>query len=361
MTIWTGRPCSKVLRIACVGALAGLFAPVGTIAAQSQAREACRTNRTSDACIRARMEQVSAAYDIPPLQVHRNAGDRVRQVFHASGDLPMVSFVALRGGSAMVTVHYPRRRDGSIPSPLRAAVPARVWQEVLALPEPFDGRPSSPEPGTICMDGATYLAEAVDPGQPTRRPATMRQELGHDCEPGPVPAYATAIAGIALPLFPACARIDGRSYAGPLRRLAACRMLRGVRMAAADVLNRARGFGMTYNAGDTARLAGLFSARSELHWDGARQAGDPAALWAARAAPRLGVTRLSIEAVEGINARRVRLTGRLTRAVDTRRGTATGAETAQVEQLWRRDQDGLFRVARATVGSWEPFPPPRHE
>lgn len=131
-------------------------------------------------------------------------------------------------------------------------------------------------------------------------------------------------------------------------------------MAAADVLNRARGFGMIDNEGDTARLAGLFSARSELRWDGARQAGDPAAIWAARAASRLGVTRLSIEAVEGISARRVRLTGHLSRTVDTRRGTSTGAETAQVEQLWQRDRDGFFRVAQATVGPWEPFSPQRN-
>ena len=121
------------------------------------------------------------------------------------------------------------------------------------------------------------------------------------------------------------------------------------------------GIAPTHNAGDTTRLAGLFSARSELRWDGARRAGDPAALWAARVAPSLGVTRLSIEAVEGIGPRRARLTGHLTRTVDTPRGTATGIETAQVEQLWRRDRDGQFRVTRATVGSWQPFPPPRHD
>lgn len=340
----------------CVGVL---LAPVGSMAAQSEVREACRTNRTGNACIRARTEQVRAAYDVPPIEAHRIAGDRVRQVFYSFDLLPVVSFVAPPGGPATVTVRYPRMRDGSTPEPLRAAVPAWVWQEVFALPEPFDAPPSAPQRGSTCLDGATYLAEAVDPGQPIGRPATLRQRLGHDCERGPVPAYATAIAARALPLLPPCTRIDEPSNTWPIMRLLACRILRGDRMAAADVLNRARGFGMIHNAGDTARLAGLFSARSELHWDGAIQAGDPAAAWAARAAPSFGVTRLSIETVEGLSARRVRLTGRLTRPVDTRLGTATGPETAQVEQLWRRDRDGRFRIMRATVGPWEPFAPPR--
>jgi hypothetical protein len=359
MIIRRESDCAKVFGGICVSALASLFAPIGAMAAQSQVREACRTNRTGNACIRARTEQVRAAYDLPPLEAHRIAADRVRQVFHASGDLPMVSFVARRGRSAVVTVHYPRRRDGRAPPPLRAAVPARAWREVLALSEPFDARPSSREAGTICLDGATYLVEAVEPGQSARMPATMRQKLGHDCEPGPVPAYVDGVARIALSLLPPCARIDARHYYGPLRRLAACRLLAGDRMAAADVLNRARGFSMISNEGDTARLAGLFSARSELHWDGARQAGDPAAVWAARAAPSLGVTRLSIEAVEGMSAGRMRLTGHLTRPVDTSSGTTTGPETAQVEQLWQRDRDGFFRIMRATVGPWEPFAPPR--
>jgi hypothetical protein len=339
-----------------IGLLASLFVPSGTVTAESQVNEVCRANRTSDACIMARTEQVRSAYDVPPLETHRIAGDRVRQAFYSFDVLPVVSFVAPPGGPATVTVRYPRMRDGSTPEPLRAAVPAWAWREVLALPEPFDAPPSAPQRGSTCLDGATYLAEAVDPGQPIGRPATMRQRLGHDCERGPVPAYATAIAARALSLLPPCTRIDEPSHAWPIVRLLACRTLRGDRMAAADVLNRARGFGMTHNAGDTARLAGLFSARSELHWDGARQAGDPAVVWAARAAPSLGVTGFSVEAVEGINGRRVRLTGRLSRTVDTSRGASTGAETAQVEQLWRRDRDGLFRVVRATVGPWEPFP-----
>ncbi|HYI47614.1 MAG TPA: hypothetical protein VEX35_04035 [Allosphingosinicella sp.] len=342
-----------------IAALTSLLAPSGITATQSQVRDACRADRTSDACVRARTEAARQPYEIPPLERLEAAGDRVRQVFYVdrAGEI-MVSFIAQRGGSAVATVQYPRRRDGRIPPPLRALVPERVWREVLALSEPFNARPPPPDSRTICLDGGTYLIVAIDPGRSDRLGRTTRQTLGHDCERGPAPAYAYAIARLALPLFPACARIDARRFADPVRRLGACRLLRGDRMAAAEVLSRAQGFGMTGNAGDTARLAGLFSARSELHWDGTLQAGDPAVLWAARAAPSLGVTRLLIEAVEGISARRVRLTGRLTRPVDTRRGTATGPETAQVEQLWRRDRDGLFRVARATVGAWEPFAPP---
>jgi hypothetical protein len=353
---------SKVLKIACVGALTSLLAPAGVMAAQSEVRDACRTDRTSDACIRARTEAVRQPYEVPSLERLEAAGSRVRQVFYddRAGGL-IVSFVAPRGGSAVVTVHYPRRSDGRRPSPLQAPVPERVWRDVLGLSEPFDARSRPSNPRTICLDGGTYLVEAVDPDRAGRLGGATRQTLGHSCERGPTPAYAYAIARLALPLFPACARIDARRYAQPVRQLGACRLLNGDRMAAADVLSRARGFSVTANAEDTMRLAGLFSTRSELRWDGAPQAGDPATIWAARAAPSIGVTRFRIEAVEGLSSRRVRLTGHLTRPVDTRLGTATGPETARVEQLWQRNRDGFFRVARATVGPWEPFSQRRSE
>jgi hypothetical protein len=257
-------------------------------------------------------------------------------------------------------IYFPRRDGEARVDPLRSAVPEAVWQDILFRSEFFDRGLAPPSRvsggGSICLHGWFYVVEATDPTPASDHSAGVRRASSEGCQPNLAMLYAIEIERAALPLFPPCARLDARLHRTPASRLAACRLLHGDRMAAAEVLNLADAFQAIGGPGDAGRLSRVLTDRSVIDWNGERHDGpNSAAFWASHAAPTLGVTNLAYRSVNGERADRVRLSGTLVRPVDTPRGRATGMETAQVEQIWT-GEGGFFRVERATVGPWQAYP-----
>jgi hypothetical protein len=347
-----------------VAAIFGQFLAAGSAVAQVDPN--CRDDPSGGPCVEARVRRIREPYGVPSIEEHRAAGDQVRRIFYVGStgyNRLFIAFVRPRGGDPIVSVHFPRRAGGQAEPPLQTALPWAVWQDVLFRSAYFDrdlaALPSRGGSRSICLDGGTYLVEATDPPLSREEPPTLRRAIGHDCEDGLAKQYAAEVERAALPLFPHCARLDPRQYPSPILQLEACRSLRGDRMAAAEVLNDAEAFRAISGSWDAARLARIFSERSRIDWNGERnEGGGAAAFWAAHATPAISVTNISYESIEGESADRVRLTGTLSRFVETRRAGVTAIETARVEQIWVRYL-GAFRVESATVGPWEPYPPRR--
>lgn len=344
------------------------FWVIAASAAQPQSDCNCREEFASGRCAEARLRRTVEAYGVRSLEAHSDAGDQVRRVFYVDGygsNLLLISFARAPGRDPAVWVHFPRRERDGAREPLHANVPWAVWQDVLFRSARFDRDlvplPPRPEPPAICLHGWSYAVEATDPPRSRGESASLRRAVGDACEPNLVPPYAIEIERMALALFPHCARLAANQHRNPSTQLATCRILRGDRMAAAEVRNLAEVLRTISGPADAARLAGVLTDNSLIDWNGERNQGQgsAAAFWATNAAPIRGVTSLYFESIEGESASRVRLTGILTRTADTAGGRATGMETARVEQIWT-SEGGFFRVERAVIGPWESYPPRRH-
>lgn len=344
-----------------------LLAP-SAASAQPQSAQNCHNDPSSLACVEARVRRIREPYDVRSIEEHRTAGDQVRRVFYTGSngyDRLLIAFTRPRGGDPFVSVHFPQRAGQQAEPPLQAALPWAVWQDVLFRSDYFDRNltelPSRGGSRSVCLDGGTYLVEATDPALSREDPPTLRSALGHDCQDGLAKHYAAEVERAALPLFPPCARLDSRQYPTSVLQLEACRILRGDRMAAAEVRNSAEGFRAISGPWDAARLAPVFTERSRIDWNGERNPpdGSAATFWVAQATPEIGLTSIHFASIEGESPDRVRVAGTLSRPINTPRGRATGSETARVEQIWVRDHGGAFRVESATVGPWEPYPPRR--
>lgn len=328
-------------------------------AAQAQNDPNCRGDRSSGACLEALSRGKSELYGVRTLEAHRTAGDQVRRIFYDDGygdDLILIAFVRAPGANSVLSVHFPRLRDGRLREPLTVALSREAWRAALLRQADFTSTPPARDPSILCMHGWTYLIEAADPVR--GREAEQRRAIENSCDFGPAARHAAEIERAALPFFPYCARLDPRQHRNPASQLAACALLRGDRMAAAEVMNLAAPFRAITGPWDAAQLASVLTARSRINWNGERNeiGGSAAAFWATRAAPRISATTIRFEAIEGGGAGRVRAWGRLSRFVDGPQGLTT-IETARVEQIWVRQPAGAFQVESATVGPWVPYTP----
>lgn len=208
------------------------------------------------------------------------------------------------------------------------------------------------------MHSWVFTIEATDP-RLDFLPTVLRRKVEDACEHGPGGAYAWELQRAALALLPYCSALDAAQHRSPATILAACRLLHGDRLAAAQVLNRAGLFREIEGPQDGSRLPGLFAYRSSIDWNGERFAGDAsgaAGFWAAHLGPGPRWPNFYFRSVEGESANRIRLIGTLSRSTERPDGRDT-QETARVEQIWARRQGGEVAIESATVGPWEPYPP----
>jgi hypothetical protein len=134
----------------------------------------------------------------------------------------------------------------------------------------------------------------------------------------------------------------------------ACRLLKGDRFAAAEVLNEASLFRQVNGPGDARLLKSTFASDAVVDWNGERNKDPLTAedFWAAKATEG-GHTNLFFESVEGETANRVRLRGFLSRYREGP-GDQSIYEKAQVEQVWSTRFGDDFAIERATVGPFLP-------
>lgn len=349
-------------RLAIVASLLAGFAWDAPAAGQASPNPNCTDDNGSDRCAEEEQRLMRALYGARTIEQHRAAGDEVRRIFYVDGygrDLVLVSFVRAPGRDPELQVQLPARGEEARPELMRAAVPQRVWGEILDGSRNFH-RSFAPEAGqsagevSICMHSWVYTIEAAERPRASR-PAGVRHKTEDACENGPGQAYAHQLQQAALSLLPHCAALAPEQHRNAASMLAACRVLHGDRLAAAEALNLAEAFQRIEGPQDALRIAGLFAHQTRIDWAGRPYRGSgvqAASFWAEQARPVRGWTNLYFERVEGESADRVRMRGLLSRTTDTPRGAATGNESAPVELIWVRDPNGTFAVAEATIGRW---------
>ena len=320
----------------------------------------CHDDRMIDRCKPEQQRRVRELFGVKPIEAHRDSGDQVRRAFYVDGygrDVVAITFIRPKGGDPSLWVHFPRETDLKRSEPLRAAVPLDVWEGVLRRSGQFDRQlalpptaPSAKGDILICLHSWVYTVEAADPAGGKYQPATLRRKVEDACDDGPAEAYASELAIAAVPLLPPCARLDRSRHRNEASLLSACRLLRGDRLAAAEVMNRLDELRNVDGPEDLTVARGLFANQARIEWAGDPEAGSGAGAWVKKVAEG-GPTTLYFESIEGETADRVRFIGTFIRAIEGE----DKYRQARVEQIWVREDD-QFRIERATIGPFEPEP-----
>lgn len=334
--------------------------------AQAPRDRNCTDDNGVDRCAEARQRETRALFGFRSIEEHAEAGDQVRRAFYVDGygrDLVAIAFVRAPGRDPTAFVHFPRRAGQPATAPLEALVPPAVWADLLTrsanFHRSFTPVPQSGDTLSICLHSWVYTVEANDPARANLAPAEVRRATEDACHAGPAAAFATELQRAALPLFPYCAALDPEQHRGPASQLAACQILRGDRLAAAQALNRAGAFRRVRGPDDLRHLAGIFAARATIDWNGVRSPAadpNPAGFWTARLAEH-GGANFYYESVEGLSADRARLRGFVVRTEEGSGGARSVQYRAPVEQIWVLGPPQEFQVESTTVGPWEVYRP----
>jgi hypothetical protein len=326
------------------------------LAAQAQPDRNCTDDRNRDRCGESSQQEMRALYGVQSIEELAASRTEVRRIFYVDGygnDLVLIAFVRAPGRDPELQVHHPRREGRPTAEPFRVPVTQAAWNEVAERGSTFERR-FAPIPGRsdmICLHSWVFTIEAAEPSRFAARPFGIRRKVEDACNSGPGQAYAQEVQRIALPLVPHCAALDPDQHRNAASILSFCRLLKGDRLAAAEVANGAMAFRSLGGSADSGRIAGRFAEETAIDWAGEQYRGPghrAGEFWASRSAPSAGtVTNMSFERIEGETGARVRVVGRLSRSL----GDAN--ETAAVEQIWVRDINGAMRIERATVGPWQ--------
>lgn len=324
----------------------------------------CHDDDMVDRCSAEQQRRVRELFGVKTIEAHRDAGDQVRRAFYVDGygrDLIAIVFIRPKGGDAALWVHFPKDRAGNGSEPLRSSVPARLWEEIVERSAHFD-RTLAPAPKvkrdpdggqeiTMCLHSWVYTIEASDLADAENRPATVRRKTEDACDNGLGQAYANELQKAAVPLLPHCDRLDRSQHRNEATLLSDCRLLRGDRLAAAEVMNRIHLLRSVDGPADAVLIRGLFDSGARIMWAGETVA-DPrggADGWAKKIGEGQGRTTLYYDHIEGESAGRVRFVGSLSRL----NADGEGYQTAPVEQIWIR-RFGDFVIQSVTVGAFEP-------
>lgn len=349
-----------MLRFMLLTATAGLvmaFAPVST-----QPAAGCRDDRGTDRCTAEQQRLVRQLFRVKAIEEHQAAGDQVRRVFYVDGygrDLIAIAFVRADGDGPTVWVYFPVAPGSAPTPPMQAPVPKAVWKEVLDRSWLFDRSlvPEKQDGLVICSHAWLYTIEAIDPAEPGsyEKAHPPRRKTGDACSDDLAQDYGNFLAQAALPLFPACAALDPEQHRNEASRLAACRILRGDRLAAAEVLNRADAFRRARQADEAVLLRGRFASRATIDWNGSvsRDSLSLHEFWLARM-EEAGRPAFYIESVEGLSSRRARLLGTLERTEERPEGERN--LRARFEQIWMFTPAREYQVESVKVGPFEPAP-----
>jgi hypothetical protein len=310
---------------------------------------------------------VRTLFGLRPIEEHLTAGDEVRRAYYIDGygkDVVAIEFIRPSGEAPALRVHFPPVKGKAPAKPLAAAVDDATWRALLRRSALFDRalvpraeKPFGPDDTiTLCVHPWVYTVEASDPAQLPDEPARVRQRTESACDRGLVDAFAIEAAKMAVPLLPACARLDLEQHRNEIALLGACGLLTGDRLAAAEAMNEANHF--RYLGGRDADLGAI---QASFPFSGATidWAGEPgperdlAAFWI-RKLRETGASALFIEEVDGESATRVRVRAALERwaGEDARR-----RERAPVEQIWAQEGQ-RWMIERAAVGTFVPVPEP---
>ena len=346
------------------GILLLLMAGPAAAAAQPAAAKpprGCSDDRLVDRCAPEQQAGTRALFGARPIEEHLAAGDQVRRVFYVDGygrDLVLITFIRPRGGDPRLEVRFPRSEGGAGRRALEAPVPKAVWDEVIDRSGLFDrplARPAAGDDVSICLHSWVYTVEAADPPRATS-PQRLRRRTGDACHEDLVQAYAGDVARAAVPLLAGCDLLDRRRHRNEATLLAACGMLEGDRLVAAQALNRAQLLAAVNSPADAGRAQGVFDYRGTVEWDGERLGGEAdgaMAAWLERTT-RPNYAYLAIHRVVGEAADQARVEATLTRRDGE--GARERVMSAPVTLHMSRGPGDDFTVARAVVGPFKELP-----
>ncbi len=325
----------------------------------------CHDDDMVDRCSPEKQRQVRELFGVKAIEAHRDAGDQVRRAFYVDGyghDVVAIVFIRPKGGDPALWVHFPKDGSGKRPEPLQAPVPLRAWEELIERSAHFDqvlatSAPAKRSGGAeqqiiMCLHSWVFTVEATDPAKGEYRPATLRRRTEDACDNGLTEAYAVELQRAAVPLLAPCARLDPRQHRGEAKLLSACRLLRGDRLAAAEVRNALQPFFGVEGPEDVPALRDLFASDGRIDWAGEKPSSPSGAaeFWVKKMT-EAGRTDFYYDFVEGESADRVRVVGMLYRSIDGE----TRDRQAEVEMTWVRDGDA-FEVEQAVVRPFVPEP-----
>lgn len=338
--------------------------------AQDIAAPGCSDDRGVDRCAPEQHRRVLDLFGMKPIEAHRAGGDQIRRAFYVDGygrDLLAISFIRAPGRDPTVQVHFRSGTDGRPGKPRSALVPGKVWDEVIERSEHFHRRlqPIAGETGEhMCLHSWVYTVEAHDPESIAGGDAGIRRAVQDACGSGPAALYARALADYALSLLPYCVALGGHGRGSP-GQLAACEMLEGDRMAAAEAVKAASEFARatTMQHAD-ARFAFAEGAvliwpeppalpgEAGERWIALTRGGSASPFSSASADYSLGMM-LDVRRAVGKGWGRVVVEGSLSRSTRGKQEFAVDVTNAPVSLTFERKASGRgFRIARAEVGAF---------
>ena len=346
--------------LTCILGAVPLFA-VTAPAIDAQGIAHCADDSGVNRCDADQRQRMFERYSLPSLALAMGDNQTIIRIFYIDGygrDLVAITFVRDGNGTDRTSIAYPSDGAGALNEALNAPFPAAAWSDLRQRAEPLFANPETSErkasePPSICLHGWMFDLESADRAR-SDNSVHARKRIVHACDDQMVPRFALDAAAVALEQFPACAALDPAQYRHAPSRLSACRLLNGNQLEAASVMNRGSKFRMIKDGADAVKLADMFTSDANILWNGRSSANENAAsFWARHAGGPRGWTNLNVKSITGVEKGEVTLTGMLSRSIDTDRGAATGSETADVEQIWIRGQDGKFRVRHAEVSGWK--------
>lgn len=315
-----------------------VFAAVAMLAGQEPGGlRDCLDDNHVNRCDDGRRNETLARFSAPTIEADAGSGAEVYRVLLVDGygqDLPVIAFERRPGLSPQAVVYAANGRK------LTANIGMELWgraqQELrfadhAVAPEPpvVDGRTMP----TICLHSWVSTVEMANSYLDRSRQVPVRRRTEDACTAGLTTQSAFGLMALAMEAFPQCAALNEEQYRSAANRLGACAALDGDVPAAAEVRN-------TLNTLERARTDETMpnfwrrytgtNAVPTVTWDGetivgklhGREVGE---FLASRIETH--AVRLVPEAILGVNAREVQVTGVL-------RPGDTGATAGVYSQVW---------------------------
>lgn len=338
-----------------------LLAAVLVQAAPALPPKACRDDNHVDRCAPDDRARVVASLGMASAEKEAKSGVEAYRAFFVDGygrERPTIAFERRPGEPPKVVV-YARGRK------IEAPASSSAWEKVKSgaafadralvdLPSPI-AKPDAPRLPRMCLHAWVTSVEITS--APVREDGSdiVRSRTENACDGGLATQFAFDLAALALQQLPACSALKADKHRNDVERLAFCTTLHGDTLAAAGLANQ---IGGRLNLREDPEPAQAWrswmgtNAMVELNWagqiikDDQRRANGVGKFLAAQSAEAR--VDLSPARIEGLDSRRLRVTGRL---YTSPRSEPRTPKEADYEQIWVWDPGlGEWMLKSWTVG-----------
>jgi hypothetical protein len=312
----------------------------------------CDDDDGEDQCDADVQRRVRSMFEVQSIEELGSAGAQVRRVFFVDGygsDMPVVSFERVPGESPRVEVSVRTFGDEERVVKMVALAPLPVWASVLRETTYFDRTFAPLPPGppsdelSICLHSWVVTIEAADPNE--ERP--IRRSTQDACNDGLAVGAGFEMARHAYELLPHCNALDLNNYRNVVVLLAACALLEGDRIAAAEATNRYEDLDGVYGEVRRQDFDDLLHENVRLDWPDEPTVNgvvDAAAYWTRHMNDHWRYAR----SFHGEGPDRVTISGRLVQ----RSARDRDRQGAAFEQVWVRENGFDFRLLEMRVGAF---------